>query len=98
MDEGLTHGAVNSIAQTPDGYLWIGTQNGLVRFDGLNFRLYNRADFPGAPDGPVLGLVADRSGNLWIRSESMDAIRFRSGIFEPAHAIAGPQETGVTAI
>ncbi|MEI2727200.1 MAG: two-component regulator propeller domain-containing protein [Verrucomicrobiota bacterium] len=40
-DEGLPQGTVTSIAQTPDGYLWLGTQNGLVRFDGVRFQVFN---------------------------------------------------------
>ena len=34
VDEGLPHNVINAIAQTPDGYLWVGTQGGLTRFDG----------------------------------------------------------------
>lgn len=41
-DEGLPQSTVTSIAQTRDGYLWLGTQNGLVRFDGVNFKVFNR--------------------------------------------------------
>ncbi len=42
-ERGFTGGAVTAIAQTSDGYLWIGTEKGLIRFDGLNFRLYQQA-------------------------------------------------------
>ena len=39
---GLPHNTVRSIAQTPDGYLWIGTENGLARFDGVRFENFDR--------------------------------------------------------
>jgi ligand-binding sensor domain-containing protein len=47
-EKGFPGGAVHAIAQTPDGYLWIGADKGLVRFDGLNFRLFQQL-IPGSP-------------------------------------------------
>ena len=41
-DEGLPQNSVNSILQTRDGYLWIGTYEGLARFDGVRFRVFNK--------------------------------------------------------
>src|SRR5215472_8361923 len=69
VERGLPGGPVYAIAQTPDGYLWIGIEKGLVRFDGLNFRLFQYSRASGAPMGPVLGLMTDAEGNLWIRLE-----------------------------
>ena len=67
-DEGLTEGSVTDIAQTPEGYLWIGTLFGSVlRFDGMRFVRYNSANTPefllkwGIPR-----LTVDRGGTLWI--------------------------------
>ena len=65
--EGVSRGQVYAITQTGDGYLWIGAEKGLVRFDGINFRLFHHANTPLLPVGPVLGLVADAEGGLWIR-------------------------------
>ena len=73
---------VYAIAQTADGYLWIGAENGLVRFDGLNFRLYNHANTPALPPGPALGLTADTAGSLWIKLQSQGLLRYRDGAFE----------------
>src|ERR1700748_102252 len=68
-EQGFPRGPVYAIAQSSDGYLWIGTQAGLVRFDGLNFRLLQ--DVPGLPNGEsVYGLMSDGHGNLWIRPQS----------------------------
>jgi ligand-binding sensor domain-containing protein/signal transduction histidine kinase len=55
-------GAVDAITQTADGYLWLGTEKGLVRFDGVNFRLTSSfSEFSG---DPVSGLTTDSDGRL----------------------------------
>jgi len=79
-DRGFPLGPVYSISQSDDGYLWIGTKAGLVRFDGLNFRLMR--DVPGLPNGAsVLQLTADGKGNLWIRLEAT-LLRYHAGVFQ----------------
>lgn len=75
-------GAVNAIAQTPDGFLWIGGDTGLVRFDGISFRLIDHANSPSLPPGPVLGLAVDPEGVLWVRMQSPYMMRYRVGTFE----------------
>jgi ligand-binding sensor domain-containing protein/signal transduction histidine kinase len=64
--DGFMHGAVNAIAQTPDGYLWLGTQSGAVRFDGV--RAVPLPLHPGQqlPSTSVGALLAARDGTLWI--------------------------------
>src|SRR5258708_33115985 len=81
-EQGFPGGMVYSIAETTDGYLWIGSEQGLVRFDGLNFHLMRRTDAPAVPTGPVLGLTADTEGNLWIRTQSMGLLPFRDAVFQ----------------
>ena len=63
---GFLNGAVYAFAQTPDGYLWLGTQSGLVRFDGV--RAVPLALPPGQqlPSTAVWTLLAARDGSLWI--------------------------------
>ena len=64
-DRGMPSSAVTSIAATPDGYLWIGTFEGLARFDGIRFTVINHRNTPDFPDDAVLALHVDRSGLLW---------------------------------
>lgn len=97
-EQGFPGGLVYAITQTTDGYLWIGTEKGLVRFDGLNFRLYQPADTPSLPVGPVLGLVADNEGNLWIRMQSPRLLRYRAGKFYDIQADLSRNELGFTAM
>jgi ligand-binding sensor domain-containing protein len=81
-DNGFTGGSVSAIAQTTDGYLWIGTEKGLIRFDGLTFHLFEQASPSSLPIGPIQGLMADAEGNLWILLESTQILRYHEGKFE----------------
>ncbi len=63
-EAGLPQNTVNSIAQTRDGYLWLGTGEGLARFDGARFTVFGIRE--GLPSVNVQRLYADREGTLWI--------------------------------
>jgi len=80
--QGYPGGPVYAIAQTADGYLWLGTQKGLVRFDGFNFHLNMGANSTAEPAGPVLGLATDASGSLWIRPRNPSLLHNRGGTFQ----------------
>jgi ligand-binding sensor domain-containing protein/signal transduction histidine kinase len=75
-------GAVNGIAQTADGYLWIGTDRGLIRFDGLNFRPVSLTSITPAPNVSILQLLTDARGTLWIRPEGTNLVRQNDGKLE----------------
>ena len=64
--EGFTKGTITSIAQTPDGYLWLGTEFGLLRFDGVRNDLWQPPPDQHLPDSYVRSLLAARDGTLWI--------------------------------
>ncbi len=65
-DEGLPQNTVNCILQTRDGYLWIGTEGGLARFDGIQFTVFNRSTTPQLPWNQINSLYQDAQGVLWI--------------------------------
>lgn len=69
-DDGLPQNSVVAITQTRDGYLWLGTLNGLVRFDGIRFATFNEANTPGLPSNRIVHLFEDRQGRLWIGTET----------------------------
>src|SRR5258708_19269022 len=75
-------GAVNGIAETADGYLWIGTDRGLIRFDGFNFRHVSFTSIATASNVPILQLLTDAGGKLWIRPQGAVLVRHRDGKFE----------------
>lgn len=94
-EKGFPEGSVSSITQTTDGYLWIGTDKGLVRFDGLNFRRLEPAGPSSFAIGAVRALLADAQGNLWILSQNTRLFRYHNGAFELSR---GQAEDGITAI
>src|SRR5262245_35243902 len=64
--EGFPKGQINSIAQTPDGYLWLGTQFGLLRFDGVRNVPWQPPSGQHLPSSWIFSLLATRDGTLWI--------------------------------
>ena len=65
-DDGLPQNSVKEIVQTRDGYLWLATQDGVARFDGVRFTVYNTRTTPAFLDDNVWALREDRDGRLWI--------------------------------
>lgn len=65
-EEGLPQNEVRSIAQTPDGYLWFGTRDGLARFDGVRFTVFRAETTPGLGHNMFGALLVDHAGKLWI--------------------------------
>lgn len=96
--QGFPGGPVHAIAQTADGYLWIGAEKGLVRFDGLNFRLFDHAHFTAIPAGPVLGLTTDNEAGLWVTPQRPSLLVYRSGRFQDMPPELVRRDAGVTAI
>ncbi|HET6217296.1 MAG TPA: two-component regulator propeller domain-containing protein [Acidobacteriaceae bacterium] len=94
-DRGFNDGAVTALTQTRDGYLWIGTDKGLIRFDGSSFRAFQRASPTTFPIGPVQALMTDAQGGLWIILQSTQILRYSHGNFELGHDEA---EFGITSI
>src|SRR4051812_28994910 len=80
-DDGLPDSSVTAIAQTPDGYLWVGTYNGLVRFDGMRFVTFDPANTPALAHARVRKLSVDNQGTLWINTFDGSMTSLRQGEF-----------------
>ena len=80
-DNGLPDNAVTAAVQTRDGYLWLGTYGGLVRFDGARFTVFNSANTPELQSDRITGLYEDGKGVLWIGHERGDVTCFHDGKF-----------------
>ena len=87
--DNLPSSTVTAITQTPDGYLWIGTYNGLARFDGVRFVTFEPGNKPELGHSRVQGLFLDVNGTLWINTYRGGLTSFRDGMFRserPAQA------------
>ena len=81
--QGLPADTVTAVTQTGDGYLWVGTEAGLARFDGLRFTTYRTTNTPALASHVIRALLTDRQGRLWIGTDA-GVVRLRNGSFEPA--------------
>lgn len=80
-DQGLPQSSVNAIAQTKDGYLWFGTQEGLARFDGARFTIFDKRNTPAMAMHHVNALLVTRDGTLWI-GKNGGLTRYKDGQFK----------------
>ena len=66
MENGLPQNTVQALVQTRDGFIWLGTEVGLVRFDGYGFQVFDRNSSPALPGSDIRCLLETRDGTLWI--------------------------------
>ncbi len=76
-EDGLPNNIIQAIAQTRDGYLWVGTREGLARFDGVQFQA--REILPQTAQPSVVSLLSSRDGSLWIGTENFGIFRWWQG-------------------
>ena len=81
VDNGLPQNTVYDIRQTRDGYLWLTTFDGLVRFDGVRFTVFNKGNTPGISSNRFLRLYEDVQGDLWAGTEDGGVVRYHQGRF-----------------
>jgi signal transduction histidine kinase/ligand-binding sensor domain-containing protein len=95
-EQGLPHNSVRALAQTEDGYLWIGADDGISRFDGLRFVAYGERD--GVPGGRIQVLFAATDGALWIGSGNRGLARRQHGRFTRFTTTNGLPSDTITAL
>jgi signal transduction histidine kinase/ligand-binding sensor domain-containing protein len=81
VEDGLPQNVIRGIAQTDDGYLWIATLNGLARFDGVRFTVFNKSNSPGINSNRFGTMVKDNNDDLWLTLESGALTRYHKGTF-----------------
>ncbi len=79
--DGLPSDSIWAICQTADGYLWLGTYHGLVRFNGVKFKVFNRDNTPQLSHNRITALCAKKDGGLWIGTESDGILLYDKGTF-----------------
>ncbi len=80
--QGLPQNSPMALVQTPDGYLWLGTLEGLVRFDGVRFVVFDRRSNPELSSHRIRVLTEDPAGYLWVGTENGGLLRFDGERFE----------------
>jgi ligand-binding sensor domain-containing protein len=79
--QGLPQNTVFAIRQTRDGYLWLGTEEGLVRFDGVRFVVFDKRNTPAIRHNWIQSLVESSDGSLWIAIVGGGLARYKDGAF-----------------
>jgi signal transduction histidine kinase/ligand-binding sensor domain-containing protein len=90
--------AVITITQTRDGYLWLGTPDGLLRFDGARFTTFSEANTPGLKSGSVVRIFEDSRTNLWIGTYSGEILMVKDGQVQAIHVGRGTREGRLASI
>lgn len=81
VEQGLPQNKATAVVQTRDGYLWVGTYNGLARFDGVRFTVFDDHNTPELHSRRITSLFEDDDGTLWIGTESGDVSQYKAGHF-----------------
>ncbi|MBI5215679.1 MAG: histidine kinase [Ignavibacteriae bacterium] len=80
-NKGFPFFAVHSIVQSHDGYLWLSTDDGLVRFDGVRFKLFDNTNTKELKHNQISTIVEDKNGNLWFGTRGGGLMKYRDGKF-----------------
>jgi signal transduction histidine kinase/ligand-binding sensor domain-containing protein len=88
--EGFFRGGIDSLAQTPDGYLWLTSAAGLLRFDGVRFVEWKPPGNDPLPRSPLEALLVSKDGSLWIGGRGLAELR-TDGAFRRYHELDGLQ-------
>jgi signal transduction histidine kinase/ligand-binding sensor domain-containing protein/CheY-like chemotaxis protein len=97
VSAGLPQNSVQTVLQTRDGYLWLGTEEGLVRFDGERFEVFNRDNTPELPGKDVKSLFETPDGTLWV-AMAAGLARLKDGRFTAYSLAQGLQHDWTSAV
>jgi ligand-binding sensor domain-containing protein len=98
-DTGLPQNSVRAIHQTRDGYLWLATSDGLVRFDGVRFAIFDKSNTPGIMSNRFSALHESPDGALWAATENSGVTRLYQGRFSAyttEHGLSNNFVRGIT--
>lgn len=97
-DDGLPDNVINGVAQTPEGYLWVATAGGLMRFDGARFQEFQVSNLEGVSNRVVRAMVLDRRGRLWLAMDRGPVVCVEPGtarVFTAGKALPDAQATSI---
>jgi two-component system, sensor histidine kinase and response regulator len=85
--DGLPQNSLFVIMQTRDGYIWLGTDAGVVRFDGANFDVYNCENSPSIPDDIIQDFKLEPDDSFWIATRQGGLTSYRNGTFGRSYSV-----------
>ena len=97
-EDGLPDGEVISVIQARDGYFWLGTLHGLVRFDGSHFAIFDENNLPGLGSDRIVRLFEDSHTNLWIGTDTAGVVRLHDGQVKNFNIGGGGHEGRLTSV
>jgi ligand-binding sensor domain-containing protein/signal transduction histidine kinase len=97
-EDGLPQASVQAITQTHDGYIWIGTRDGLARFDGTRFKIFRSEEYSALLSDDIRSLFEDREGRLWIGTFNGGLACYTNGTFHSYLTRDGLASSGVLEI
>jgi signal transduction histidine kinase/ligand-binding sensor domain-containing protein len=80
-EQGLPQNSINAVLQTRDGFIWMTTFGGIVRFDGVNLDVFNTVNTPALRTSRFTSLIEDAAGGLWIDADAYGVVRYQNGAF-----------------
>src|SRR5262245_42916385 len=95
---GLPQLSPRALIQTRDGYLWVGTLNGLARFDGVRFQSFTAGNTPALFSDTINALYEDQAGHLWIGTVDGGLVRYQQGRFSLFSNSAGLRSITINAV
>jgi signal transduction histidine kinase/CheY-like chemotaxis protein/ligand-binding sensor domain-containing protein len=98
QEEGLPENDVTAIIQTRDGYIWLGTEEGLVRFDGIRFTVFDESNTPELTSFYIRVLLEAHDGSLWIGTDAGGVYRLKDGKFNACPTQDGLSHDPVTSL
>ena len=102
IEDGLPQNSISAFAQTPDGYLWMATFDGLVRFDGVRFTVFNPENTKEMKTSRIGGVYVDHSGALWIWPDrtggETELVKYKDGRFAAFGAAEGAPKSHVVSV
>src|SRR5260221_3411011 len=96
-EQGLPNNTIRVILQTRDGYIWLGTEEGLARFDGVHFKIFDSQNTPEISSNQIKFLLEDQHGRLWIGTTG-GLTRFENLKFTAFTASDGLSDSSVSSI
>ncbi|MGH8104793.1 MAG: diguanylate cyclase [Arenimonas sp.] len=95
---GLPHNTAQSIAQTPNGYIWVATWEGLARFNGREWKVFDREAIPGLSDNGIRALLVTKDGRLWVGSARDGLFSYFNGQWTAIPYENEPGQSQITAL